>query len=338
MPLPAALLARLAKRGIVSAAKGMKNLKETSKTCLNSIFYYYFILAENYSETFAEDFSEKDDSHINPENYEYRSNRKDDNIWSDKVKRRFKETTKGVKGCPNKWNVFHICTVFCLERWREGVNKPSKSYKERYFRLIKRYPLPKNWISVWDNGCEAYYFWNKNDDSVSWLPPKHPKAVIGKAASTLRSEKDRPDLDAMEDEPQARLPLMPSTNRSPPPTEENRYQRPAPVLPKKTKSRDLEKILRTKKGRKQFHETSEKLDPMDPAAYSDCGRGKWSSGLNVEGEGKTGVDSTASGQLFQQRPYPSPGDILKANQAAKRKDSDDDDEESHKRSRYSGEE
>lgn len=270
-------------------------------------------------ETFAEDYSEKDDSNVNPESYEYRSNRKDDNIWSDKVKRRFKETTKGVKGCPNKWNVFHICTVFCLERWGEGNNRPSKGYKERYMRLIERYPLPKNWVSVWDGGCDAYYFWNKNDNLVSWLPPKHPKAVIGKAAATIRSEKDRPDLDAMdENEPV----VMPVT-RSPPPIEEIRYQRPAPV-PKKTKSRDLEKILRTKRGRKQFHETSEVLDPMDPASYSDCGRGKWSDGLSVEGEGRTGVDQTASGQLFQQRPYPSPGEILRANQA-RNKELDDGD-------------
>lgn len=250
------------------------------------------------------------------------------------MKRRFKETTKGVKGCPNKWNVFHICTVFCLERWGEGHHKPTKSYRERYLRLIDRYPLPKNWISVWDSGCEAYYFWSKNDDLVSWLPPKHPKAIIGKAAATIRSEKDRPDLDAMDDEP----PVMPSMNRSPPQSDDSRYQRPAP-LPKKTKSRDLEKILRTKRGRKNFHETSEKLDPMDPAAYSDCGRGKWSSGLNVD-EGRTGVDSTASGPLFQQRPYPSPGDIMRANQA-KRQESEDDeaDEDSHKRQRrYSGEE
>lgn len=221
-----------------------------------------------------------------------------------------------------------VCTVFCLERWGEGQLKPSKSYKERYNRLLDRYPLPKNWISVWDSGCQAYYFWNKNDDHVSWLPPKHPKAVIGKAAATMRSEKDRPDLDAMDDEP----PAMPTASRSPPP-EDYRYQRPAPVQ-KKTKSRDLEKILRTKKGRKQFHETSDKLDPMDPAAYSDCGRGKWSSGLNVE-ETKTGVDSTASGPTFQQRPYPSPGDVLRANQA-KRKDSDDEDEP-QKRRRYSDE-
>lgn len=184
-------------------------------------------------------------------------------------------------------------------------------------------------MSVWDSGCSAYYFWNKNDDHVSWLPPKHPQAVIGKSAATIRKEKDRPDLDAMDDETTTMLPPM---SRSPPP-DEYRYQRPAPIQ-KKTKSRDLEKILRTKKGRKQFHETSDKIDPMDPASYSDCGRGKWSSGLNVEDD-RTGVDTTASGQLFQQRPYPSPGDVMRANQA-KRKDSEDEDD-SHKRRRYSEE-
>jgi hypothetical protein len=47
-----------------------------------------------------------------------------------------------------------------------------------------------------------------------------------------------------------------------------------------------------------------------------------SSGLNVENEGKSGVDSTVSGTLFQQRPYPSPGAILQANK--KRKGNEDD--------------
>lgn len=97
----------------------------------------------------------------------------------EKVKRRFKETTKGVKGqefnyffqsaeidnslsgCPNKWNVHHVCTVFCLERWGEGHVKPTKIYRERYNRLIDRYAIPKNWVNVWDPGCEAFYFWNK---------------------------------------------------------------------------------------------------------------------------------------------------------------------------------
>ncbi len=42
-------------------------------------------------------------------------------------------------------------------------------------------------------------------------------------------------------------------------------------------------------------------------------RGSWSTGLEKRGEAKTGVDTTANGPLFQMRPYPSPGDILRAN-------------------------
>ena len=42
-------------------------------------------------------------------------------------------------------------------------------------------------------------------------------------------------------------------------------------------------------------------------------RGTWKSGLDGADEAVTGVDTTASGPLFQQRPYPSPGDILRAN-------------------------
>lgn len=51
-------------------------------------------LDETVEETIAEDY----DQSVNPENYEYQSRKRDDNIWMEKVKRRFKETTKGVKG------------------------------------------------------------------------------------------------------------------------------------------------------------------------------------------------------------------------------------------------
>ncbi|CRL08125.1 CLUMA_CG020985, isoform A, partial [Clunio marinus] len=247
MPLPSTLLHRLAQRGIVNIEKSRE------KEC---------------EETFAEDYSEKDD--VNPENFEYHTKKRDDNIWMVKVKRRFKETTKGVKGCPNKWNVFHICTVFCLERWGEGQLKPSKSYKERYNRLIKRYPIPKNWINVWDPGCEAYYFWNQLTNEVSWLPPKHPKAIVCKAAAMLRREKDKPEMDIEDEE------TLCVTNSLP---EEEAQQRSLTV-PKKVKSRDLDKILRYKKFRKHGQEYSDILDPMDPASYGDCARGSWSSGLD----------------------------------------------------------
>lgn len=54
-------------------------------------------------------------------------------------------------------------------------------------------------------------------------------------------------------------------------------------------------------------------------------RGTWSSGLREDTDVKTGVDTTANGPLFQQRPYPSPGDILRRNQ--KPKDDEDNDED-----------
>lgn len=46
-------------------------------------------------------------------------------------------------------------------------------------------------------------------------------------------------------------------------------------------------------------------------------RGSWSTGLVSGDEAKTGVDATASGPLFQMRPYPSPGAILRANAGMK---------------------
>ncbi|GAB4821496.1 hypothetical protein N2152v2_008542 [Parachlorella kessleri] len=58
----------------------------------------------------------------------------------------------------------------------------------------------------------------------------------------------------------------------------------------------------------------EEIDPMDPAAYSDAPRGGWGSGL--VGSQPRAADTTAGGPLFQQRPYPSPGAVLRANQRA----------------------
>lgn len=58
-------------------------------------------------------------------------------------------------------------------------------------------------------------------------------------------------------------------------------------------------------------QTSFALKPKRPRL---C-RGTWSSGLPKHNEAKTGADTTASGPLFQQRPYPSPGAVLRANAA-----------------------
>lgn len=239
-----------------------------------------------------------------------------------------------ILGCPNKYNIHHVCSLFCLEKYGEGNDNVPLRIIKRFRRLLVRYPLQKDWVHIWDAGCGAYYFWNKLDDTVSWLPPKHPKAVISKSAATLRRESDRPDFTETPDDDDSATAashqpsMMPNQSSNSPPhiLDEipERYVKPAPVY-KKTKSRDIEKILRTKKGRRQYHESSEKLDPMDPAAYSDCARGKWSSGLNPEE--RNAADTTASGALFQSRPYPSPGEVLRVNKGGAGKRSHTDDEE-----------
>lgn len=62
---------------------------------------------------------------------------------------------------------------------------------------------------------------------------------------------------------------------------------------------------------------------MDPASYSDIPRGKWSDGLPVHNEAKTGVDTTVSGPLYQMRPYPSPGAVLRSNKANNKEEKDE---------------
>lgn len=91
---------------------------------------------------------------------------------------------------------------------------------------------------------------------------------------------------------------------------------------KKPKARDLEKRLRTKNERRSRRDAMDgALDPMDPAAYSNVPKGKWSAGLECENT-KTGADSTVSGTMFQMRPYPAPGAILRAQKANAKDDSD----------------
>uniref|UniRef100_A0A8C3BJS6 Polyglutamine binding protein 1 n=1 Tax=Cairina moschata TaxID=8855 RepID=A0A8C3BJS6_CAIMO len=58
--------------------------------------------------------------------------------------------------------------------------------------------------------------------------------------------------------------------------------------------------------------------PSTYRSHKDPSHGTWSTGLPKRNEAKTGADTTAAGPLFQQRPYPSPGAVLRANAEASR--------------------
>ncbi|XP_021624042.1 polyglutamine-binding protein 1 isoform X2 [Manihot esculenta] len=66
-----------------------------------------------------------------------------------------------------------------------------------------------------------------------------------------------------------------------------------------------------RESRKRAHTEDDELDPMDPSSYSDAPRGGWVVGL--KGVQPRAADTTATGPLFQQRPYPSPGAVLRKN-------------------------
>lgn len=72
-------------------------------------------------------------------------------------KERNKEnTTKlirlGHHGCPNKSNVYHTCSNFCVKYWGIGKIQPDGKYDVRRRKMLKKYPLPAGWIEVFDSG------------------------------------------------------------------------------------------------------------------------------------------------------------------------------------------
>lgn len=170
---------------------------------------------------------------------------------------------------------------------------------------------------------KCYYFWNTNTDEVSWLPPHHPKAKISLSAEKmkelLRNDEDEEEMDEESED------YSDKSEDEDEEISESGSDSDKSVEIKRTNERRKEERLKYEmekraKGR-QIRKHND-LDPMDPAAYSDIPRGKWSDGLGKQ-EGDECADDTASGTLFQSRPYRSPGDVLRMNKRS-RKDSDDD--------------
>lgn len=169
--------------------------------------------------------------------------------------------------------------------------------------------LPPDWYKVFDPTCGLPYYWNAETDLVSWLSPNDPSSVITKPAKKVkesvedkaekleRSERDR-DRDRDRDRERDR-------------DRDRDRERDRDRDRRRHRREDTAPYSKSKRGGKKDDE----MDPMDPSAYSDAPRGSWSSGLPKRNEAKTGADTTAAGPLFQQRPYPSPGAVLRANAA-----------------------
>lgn len=282
MPLPAALAARLAKRGLVKPAdiEARENEKREEEE----------VIAEDYDERERDRLGGMDD---------------DDPMNVANLEKKF----QGHPGCPNKYNIYHDCTKACADLWGAGKLDPDARYLRRKNKMLKKYPLPESWKEVYDPGLGRHYYWDTDTDVVSWLPPSHPRAAISMCAANLREERhlaegDHDDEEEDDEEEEEEKDDAPEEME-----QEDKDQEDA-IAERKRRQREERERIRSR-GRAKVRDND--LDPMDPAAYSDIPRGTWSTGLPQQNEAKTGVDMTASGPLYQMRPYPSPGAVLRAN-------------------------
>ncbi|XP_026760706.1 polyglutamine-binding protein 1 [Galleria mellonella] len=268
MPLPPALAARLAKRGILKPNSTPDSSNEQLQTQANE-------------EIIAEDYDNKPEDQNNKEHF-----------WAG-IEGVNVDPIKGHKGCPNKSNIYHECSKFCVKTWKLGKLTPDETYLENKRKVLERWPLPPGWEEVYDEGCGQHYFWNVHNNLVSWLPPSHPRALPSESAAHLREER-----------------LLKEGDESDNSSEDSDQEVPQQSVKEKRRDRHQEKEVH-RRDRKRPKNKDNDLDPMDPAAYSDIPRGNWAAGLDTHA--KTGVDTTASGSIYQMRPYPAPGAILAAN-------------------------
>lgn len=294
MPLPPALAARLQKRGILPEKQETKSHKITVSNAPGT---------EEVEEVFAEDYDdlEKPEPVAPAPPVETRI---------EPVVQEEDNSVREVPACPNRSNPYHECTDWCKERWGVKVWDPSQDMIRKRDRMLKKYPLPPEWQEIADPETDRYYYWNTLTDQVSWLSPIHPNAVITISAEKLKAvlrndTYDRADSESEESD-EEEMDVSDSESSSSSSEEEEEYDR-----------RHEKGRLARDRGRGRGRSQRDEIDPMDPASYSDIPRGGWSAGLERSGDAKTGVDSTASGPLFQQRPYPSPGAVLRANRGGK---------------------
>ncbi|CAI2350260.1 unnamed protein product [Caenorhabditis sp. 36 PRJEB53466] len=247
----------------------------------------------------------KNEEEVIAENYDKEPEKKVDH----------EENAAGAPGCPNKTNPFHVCVEFCYDHWGDGTPEyrlPEK-YVQQKNRMLAKFPLPDNWAEVYDEGIAKFYFWNKVTDEVCWYSPRHPRAIISDPAPRIAREQAAQlfgDPTQSEEDNAARRRnhhFGGGRDRFGGRTFEKRKKN-EPMTSNGPDSDDDE--LQEMNNRDRLKRAKRKgIDPMDPAAYGDAPVGKWSDGLRVDQV--TGADVTAGGPLFQQRPYPAPGAILR---------------------------
>ena len=65
-------------------------------------------------------------------------------------KSEFTDLVYDMSACPNKINRYHKCSEFCDNQWGRAAFKHIENLNAKHERLLRKHPLPDNWLEVGD--------------------------------------------------------------------------------------------------------------------------------------------------------------------------------------------
>lgn len=225
MPLPKALFERLKRRKIIQeAGTSSENLeKHESQTTAEEInnreqdleesHVIEEALNEEQEEIIAEDYSDDEENDVAKQEEggkDPNSNREDPeqpppdeiirNEDQDSTSRlsdhenRHNSPTPGehfiqngvsVLGCPNKYNIYHECSQYCVDNYSKPESLEPTMEQRRGLALILKKYQSNEWTVVWDPGLKTFYWWMIGTPFVSWLP-QGMNGIISMSADEIR--------------------------------------------------------------------------------------------------------------------------------------------------------
>lgn len=219
--LPPKLLERLKRRGIIkrvgqdgttqskdqTSARPRSQITESKASNAPSKSAQSYGLEEDpdHEEIIAEDYSSEGSNHDEEESTRdcdisahYDADNGDDNSTND-ARTHLKADAAdhenlddsppegSVLGCPNKYNIYHECSKYCVEHYSQPDSlMPTIEQRKQLALVLRSYPLPNEWQIVYDPGVKTFYFWNIVTNLVSWFPPVM-NGFVSISADSIRS-------------------------------------------------------------------------------------------------------------------------------------------------------
>lgn len=207
MPLPALLLERLKRRRIIKTPDETnqtqasrtqhdenKNDRHDGHPTVSTVVSRYEnpehepeTFHEGEEEIIAEDYSDENDEAGDSDSSENTTHTQDDRLVEESQISKNTDNSdahkgganiapeplhESVMGCPNKYNVYHECSQYCLDNYSESESiGPTLEQRKHLAIILKHYPMSNEWTIVYDPGVRTFYFWNILSDFVSWFPP-----------------------------------------------------------------------------------------------------------------------------------------------------------------------